>query len=125
MWRVPVALDSVPKGGKRSAAKRRTNHYEYLAMVMRRVEEIPIENDLWRKAVDEFRRAFTDEDKAFKKYSASLKTAPLRDADTERDRLYASLRDAVKAFAKFPIAEMSQAAEPLLRIIKCCRPWAP
>ena len=91
-------------------------------MVLRRVEEIPIENDLWRKAVDEFRRAFTDEDKAFKQYRASLNTAPLRDADAERDRLYASLRDAVKAFAKFPIAEMSQAAEPLLRIIKCCRP---
>ena len=43
---------------------------------MRRVEEIPIENDLWRKAVDEFCRAFTDEDKSFKKYSATLKTAP-------------------------------------------------
>ena len=85
---------------------------------MRCVEEIPIENVLWCKAVDEFHRAFTDEDKAFKKYSASLKTAPLRYADTESDRLYASLRDAVKAFAKFPIAEMSQAAEPLLRIIK-------
>ncbi|MBQ9638433.1 MAG: hypothetical protein IJV22_02625 [Bacteroidales bacterium] len=110
---IPIQIDTVSIARATNAA-----HYEYLATVMRRVEEIPIENDLWRKAVDEFRRAFTDEDKAFKKYSASLKTAPLRDADAERDRLYASLRDAVKAFAKFPIAEMSQAAEPLLRIIK-------
>ena len=110
---IPIQIDSVSIARATNAA-----HYEYLATVMRRVEEIPIENDLWRKAVDEFRRAFTDEDKAFKKYSASLKTATLRDADAERDRLYASLRDAVKAFAKFPIAEMSQTAEPLLRIIK-------
>lgn len=93
-------------------------HYEYLVTVMRRVEEIPIENDLWRKAVDEFRRAFTDEDKAFKKYSASLKTAPLKEADSVRDQQYAALRDAIKAFAKFPIADMAEAAEPLLRVVK-------
>ena len=68
--KIPIQIDTVSIARATNAA-----HYEYLATVMRRVEEIPIENDLWRKAVDEFRRASTDEDKAFKKYSASLKTA--------------------------------------------------
>ena len=110
---IPIQIDTVSIARATNAA-----HYEYLQTVIRRTDEIRLENDLWHRAISEFRQAFEKEDAAFKRYAASLKTAPLRDADAERDRLYASLRDAVKAFAKFPIAEMSQAAEPLLRIIK-------
>ena len=93
-------------------------HYEYLATVRKRTEEIRLENELWQRAVEEFRVAFDKEDAAFKQYRASLKTSPLKEADKERDAQYAALRDTIKAYAKFPIAETAQHAEPLLRVIK-------
>jgi len=93
-------------------------HYEYLDTVRKRTEEIQLENELWRKAVEEFRAAYAKEDEAFKRYRASDHTAALQTADEERDKLYASLRDSIKAFAKFPIAETAQQAEPLLKVIK-------
>ena len=93
-------------------------HYEYLATVRKRTEEIQLDHDLWHRAVEEFREAYAKEDDAFKRYRASDHTAALQQADEERDRLYASLRDTVKAYAKFPIAETAQHAEPLLKVIK-------
>lgn len=93
-------------------------HYEYLATVRKRTEEIRLENELWRKAVEEFRAAFEKEDAAFKQYRTSDHTTALQTADEERDKLYASLRDAVKAYANFPIAETAAHAAPLLKVIK-------
>ena len=93
-------------------------HYEYLDTVRKRTEETRLENELWKKAVEEFREAFDKEDKAFKQYRASDHTSALQKADEERDKLYASLRDTIKAYAKFPIAETAQHAEPLLKVIK-------
>jgi len=93
-------------------------HYEYLDTVRKRTEETRLENELWKKAVEEFREAYAKEDEAFKRYRASDHTAALQTADEERDKLYASLRDSIKAFAKFPIAETAQQAEPLLKVIK-------
>ena len=93
-------------------------HYEYLTTVHKRTEEIRLENELWQRAVEEFREAFEKEDKAFKQYRASDHTSALQKADEERDKLYASLRDTIKAYAKFPIAETAQHAEPLLKVIK-------
>ena len=93
-------------------------HYEYLDTVRKRTEETRLENELWKKAVEEFREAFEKEDKAFKQYRASDHTSDLQKADEERDKLYASLRDTIKAYAKFPIAETAQHAEPLLKVIK-------
>ena len=94
------------------------SHYEYLATVRKRTEEIQLDHDLWHRAVEEFREAYAKEDDAFKRYRASDHTAALQQADEERDRLYASLRDTIKAYAKFPIAETAQHAEPLLKVIK-------
>ena len=99
-----------------------TAHYEYLVTVRKRTEEIQLDHELWRKAVEDFRQAFEKEGAAFKQYRASLKTPPLKEADKERDKQYAALRDAIKAYAKFPIPETAQHAEPLLRVIKCQRP---
>ena len=93
-------------------------HYEYLDTVRKRTEETRLEHDLWHRAVEEFREAFEKEDKAFKQYRASDHTSALQKADEERDKLYASLRDTIKAYAKFPIAETAQHAEPLLKVIK-------
>ena len=81
-----------------------------------------MDSELWRKAVEEFGTAFKREDEAFKQYRASDRTAALREADEERDKMYASLRDTIKAYAGFPIPETAQHAEPLLRVIKCRRP---
>lgn len=78
-------------------------HYEYLATVLKRTEEIRLENELWRKAVEEFRAAFEKEDAAFKQYRASDHTTALQNADKERDKLYASLHNTIKA----PITDMS------------------
>lgn len=93
-------------------------HYEYLVTVRKRTEEIRLENELWRKAVEEFRAAFEKEDAASKQYRASDYTTALQNADEERDKLYASLRDAVKTYANFPIAETAAHASPLLKVIK-------
>ena len=93
-------------------------HYEYLDTVRKRTEETRLENELWKKAVEEFREAYAKEDEAFKRYRASDHTSALQQADEERDKLYASLRDTIKAYAKFPIAETAQHAEPLLKVIK-------
>lgn len=93
-------------------------HYEYLDTVCRRVGAVRLECDLWLTAVNDFIVAFKDEDKAFKQYRASELTEPIRQADEERDRIYASLRDAIKAFAKFPVESTAENAAPLLRVIK-------
>lgn len=53
-------------------------HYEYMTTFGKRTEEIRLENELWQRAVYEFREAFEKEDAAFKQYRASLKTSPLK-----------------------------------------------
>ena len=110
---IPIQIDSTAISRAANAA-----HYEYLATVRRRTEEIRLDNDLWHQAVGEFRTAFEKEDAAFKQYRASDHTSALQKADEERDKLYASLRDTIKAYAKFPIAETAQHAEPLMKVIK-------
>ena len=110
---LPNQIESISIARATNAA-----HYEYLVTVRKRTEEIRLENELWQRAVYEFREAFEKEDAAFKQYRASLKTSPLKEADEERDKLYTSLRDTIKAYAKFPIAETAQHAEPLLKVIK-------
>ena len=52
-------------------------HYEYLDTVRKRTEETRLENELWKKAVEEFRKAFEKEDKAFKQYRVSDHTSDL------------------------------------------------
>ena len=93
-------------------------HYEYMTTFGKRTAELPVDHELWRKGKDEFDTAFRAEDEAFKRYRDSELTDPLKAADEERDKLYASLRDTIKAYAKFPIAETAQHAEPLLKVIK-------
>ncbi|MCR5588808.1 MAG: hypothetical protein K6F72_04250, partial [Bacteroidales bacterium] len=93
-------------------------HYEYMTTFGKRTADLPVDHELWRKGKDEFDTAFRAEDEAFKRYRDSELTDPLKAADEERDKLYASLRDTVKAYAKFPIAETAQHAEPLLKVIK-------
>lgn len=110
---IPQQIEAISIARAANAA-----HYEYLATVRKRTEEIQLDHELWRKAVEEFREAYAKEDEAFKRYRASDHTAALQQADEERDKLYASLRDTVKAYAKFPIAETAQHAEPLLKVIK-------
>lgn len=110
---IPQQIDQISIARAANAA-----HYEYLDTVRKRTEETRLENELWKKAVEEFREAFEKEDKAFKQYRASDHTSDLQKADEERDKLYASLRDTIKAYAKFPIAETAQHAEPLLKVIK-------
>ena len=110
---LPIQIEAISIARAANAA-----HYEYLATVRKRTEEIQLDHELWRKAVEEFREAYAKEDDAFKRYRASDHTAALQQADEERDRLYASLRDTIKAYAKFPIAETAQHAEPLLKVIK-------
>lgn len=110
---LPIQIEAISIARAANAA-----HYEYLDTVRKRTEEIRLDNDLWHRAVEEFGTAFKKEDEAFKQYRASDHTAALQQADEERDRLYASLRDTIKAYAKFPIAETAQHAEPLLKVIK-------
>ena len=93
-------------------------HYEYMTTFGKRTADLPVDHELWRKGKDEFDTAFRAEDEAFKRYRDSELTDPLKAADEERDKLYASLRDTIKAYAKFPIAETAQHAEPLLRVIR-------
>ena len=95
---IPIQIDVISIARATNAAR-----YEYLDTVQKRTETIRLENELWQRAVEEFRAAFEKEDAAFKQYRASLKTSPLKEADKERDKQYAALRDAVKAYAKFPI----------------------
>ena len=110
---IPQQIEAISIARAANAA-----HYEYLATVRKRTEETRLEHDLWRRAVEEFREAYAKEDDAFKQYRASDHTSALQKADEERDKLYASLRDTIKAYAKFPIAETAQHAEPLLKVIK-------
>ena len=110
---IPQQIDSVSIARATNAA-----HYEYLNTVFQRVEALRLENELCQNAVREFVTAFKNEDKAFKQYRASERTLSIKEADEQRDQLYASLRDAIKAFAKFPIAETAAKATPLMRVIK-------
>ena len=119
-YRSKTIVLNIPMQIDINSIARATNaaHYEYLTTVRKRTEEIQLDHELWRKAVEEFRQAFEKEDAAFKQYRASDHTSALQKADEERDKLYASLRDTIKAYAKFPIAETAQHAEPLLKVIK-------
>ena len=68
-------------------------HYEYMTTFGKRTAELPVDHALWRKGKDEFDTAFRTEDEAFKRYRDSELTDPLKAADEERDKLYASLLD--------------------------------
>ena len=92
-------------------------HYEYMSTVCQRVEAAQLENDLWQTAERDFITAYKAEDKAFKQYRASELTEAIRQADEERDQIYAALRDAIKAFAKFPVESTAESAAPLLHVI--------
>ena len=111
---------NIPQQIETASIARATNaaHYEYLNTVCQRVEAARLENDLWHTAVREFITAFKAEDKAFKQYRASERTQTIKEADEQRDQLYASLRDAIKTFAKFPIAETAAKAAPLMCVIR-------
>ena len=110
---IPIQIDQISIARATNAA-----HYEYLATVRKRTDETRLENDLWLRAVEEFRQAFEKEDKAFKQYRVSDHTSALKEADEERDKQYAALRDTIKAYAKFPISETAVHAEPLMKVIK-------
>ena len=110
---IPMQIDQISVSRASNAA-----HFEYMESVRKRTEALPMDNVLWRRAVEEFGVAFKREDEAFKQYRASDRTAALREADEERDKMYASLRDTIKAYANFPIPETAQHAEPLLKVIK-------
>ena len=56
---IPIQIDTTSISRAANAA-----HYEYLATVRRRTEEIRLENELWQRAVDEFRAAYVKEDAA-------------------------------------------------------------
>ena len=70
----PIQIDTTSIARATNAA-----HYEYLDTVRKRTGEIRLENELWQRAVEEFRAAFEKEDTAFKQYRASLKTSPLNE----------------------------------------------
>lgn len=110
---IPIQIDTISISRASNAA-----HYEYLSTVKKRVTSVRLDNPLWTKAVEEFMEAFKNEDSAFKQYRASEHTNSLREMDEERDKQYASLRDAIKTYAKFPIAATAQNAEPLIRVIQ-------
>lgn len=110
---IPQQIDTISIARATNAA-----HYEYLNTVSQRVTDTRLENDTWQTAVREFVTAFKAEDRAFKQYRASERTQTIKEADEQRDQLFASLRDAIKAFAKFPIAATAEQAAPLLRVIK-------
>ena len=110
---LPIQIEAISIGRAANAP-----HYEYMTTFGKRTAELPVDHELWRKGKDEFDTSFKAEDEAFKRYRDSELTDPLKAADEERDKLYASLRDTIKAYAKFPIAETAQHAEPLLRVIK-------
>jgi hypothetical protein len=109
---IPIQIDVIGVSRASNAA-----HFEYMETVRRRLAEVRITNIIWRQAVDEFNTAFEAEDKAFKQYRDSELTDPIKAADKERDRLYGSLRDSIKAYAKFPIGDMATQAAPLKRVL--------
>ena len=104
---IPQQIEAISIARAANAA-----HYEYLDTVRKRTEEIRLDNDLWRRAVEEFGTAFKKEDEAFKRYRASDHTAALQQADEERDRLYASLRDTL----------LCRICNPTLITIRICNP---
>ena len=110
---LPIQIEAISIGRAANAP-----HYEYMTTFGKRTAELPVDHELWRKGKDEFDTAFKAEDEAFKRYRDSELTDPLKVADEERDKPYASLRDTIKAYAKFPTAETAQHAEPLLRVVR-------
>ena len=56
---IPIQIDTTSIARATNAA-----HYEYLTTVRKRTEEIRLENELWQRAVEEFREVFEKEDKA-------------------------------------------------------------
>lgn len=96
---IPIQIDTTSIARATNAA-----HYEYLDTVRKRTGEIRLENELWQRAVEEFRTAFEKEDTAFKQYRASLKTSPLKEADAERDTLNQKRLPSIRMAAVFCIS---------------------
>ena len=108
----PVQVENVGVTRASNAA-----HYEFFSMVMKRTTDITLDHPLWKQAAEDFAKAFSEEDSAFRQYTSSLQTEPLKLADEERDKLYSALRDAIKAYVKFPVAETADAAKKLKRVL--------
>ena len=59
-YRSKTIVLNIPMQIDINSIARATNaaHYEYLTTVRKRTEEIQLDHELWRKAVEEFRQAF-------------------------------------------------------------------
>lgn len=108
----PIQIETVGATRASNAA-----HYEFFSLVRKRITDIHLDHVLWKEAAEDFSKAFADEDEAFRQYTSSLQTEQIRLADEERDKLYGALRDSIKAYTKFPVAETADAAKKLKRVL--------
>lgn len=93
-------------------------HYEYMRGVVKRAVTSKVENELFLSLSTLLSQRVGAEDEAYKQLTASSLTDDIKTADAARDELYRALHKVVMSYEGFPVAELAEAAKPLVLIVK-------
>lgn len=93
-------------------------HFSYMERVITRVKDDTKATTILGKFVSGLETAFAEEDRLLALSRKSQKTDAIAKADRERDRLYSSLRKAVKAFVDTGVDKFAGPATILLQSMK-------
>ena len=90
-------------------------HYEFMKVVSDRFasETALSANATAKKAIEALAAALKEEDRCLAISRKSLMTEDIRQADSTRDDIYRSLRQAISGFAQAPVLDVARAAKTL------------
>ena len=90
-------------------------HYEFMKVVNDRFasETALSANATAKKAIEALAAALKEEDRCLAISRKSLMTEDIREADSTRDDIYRSLRQAISGFAQAPVLDVARAAKTL------------
>ena len=90
-------------------------HYEFMKVVSDRFasETALSANATAKKAIEALAAALKEEDRCLAISRKSLMTEDIREADSTRDDIYRSLRQALSGFAQAPVLDVARAAKTL------------
>lgn len=85
-------------------------HFTHVDQSITRVEGAGIENELVVRQLGRLKTAFAEEDRCFKLSQKSLLSDKIREADTNRDRVYVLIKKTVDTYMELPLADYSEPA---------------
>ncbi|WP_299576057.1 DUF6261 family protein [uncultured Sunxiuqinia sp.] len=96
---------------------RNNEHFQFMTEVDQLVTVVPTELLPLNNVYPRFKEALTLEDEALRVEQGSLKTETLGESDVRRDQIWSALRGRVESTLLSPVAEESESAKVLMRVI--------